>query len=94
MNTIRFDELDLNPQILRGIADMGFEEATPIQSQAIPVVLSGVDAVSYTHLDVYKRQVYNWNPVFPSESEFYPASDSCRYNLHFVEWNTSYDRSR
>ena len=40
MNTIRFDELDLNPQILRGIADMGFEEATPIQSQAIPVVLS------------------------------------------------------
>ena len=45
MNTIRFDELDLNPQILRGIADMGFEEATPIQSQAIPVVLSGVDVI-------------------------------------------------
>ena len=45
MNTIRFDELDLNPQILRGIADMGFEEATPIQSQAIPVVMSGVDVI-------------------------------------------------
>ena len=45
MNTNRIDELDLNPQILRGIADMGFEEATPIQSQAIPVVLSGVDVI-------------------------------------------------
>ena len=29
METIRFDELELNPKILRGIKDMGFEEATP-----------------------------------------------------------------
>ncbi len=43
METVRFDELDLYPQVLRAIADMGFEEATPIQSQAIPVVMSGVD---------------------------------------------------
>ena len=32
METIRFDELELNPKILRGIKDMGFEEATPIQA--------------------------------------------------------------
>ena len=38
METVRFDELELQPQILRGIKAMGFEEATPIQSQAIPVV--------------------------------------------------------
>lgn len=31
METVRFDELDLYPQVLRAIADMGFEEATPIQ---------------------------------------------------------------
>ena len=36
METVRFDELELQPQILRGIKAMGFEEATPIQSQAIP----------------------------------------------------------
>ena len=42
METVRFDELDLYPQVLRAIAEMGFEEATPIQSQAIPVVMSGV----------------------------------------------------
>ena len=45
METVRFDELDLDPQVLRAIADMGFEEATPIQSQAIPVVMSGVDVI-------------------------------------------------
>ena len=43
METVRFDELDLYPQVLRAIAEMGFEEATPIQSQAIPVVMSGSD---------------------------------------------------
>lgn len=45
METIRFDELDLCPQILRGIREMGFEEATPIQSKAIPVVMSGADVI-------------------------------------------------
>ncbi len=45
METVRFDELDLYPQILRAVEEMGFEEATPIQSQAIPVVMSGVDVI-------------------------------------------------
>ena len=45
METVRFDELELQPQILRGIKAMGFEEATPIQSQAIPVVMSGSDVI-------------------------------------------------
>ena len=45
METVRFDELDLYPQVLRAIKEMGFEEATPIQSQANPVVMSGVDVI-------------------------------------------------
>ena len=45
METVRFDELDLYPQVLRAIKEIGFEEATPIQSQAIPVVMSGVDVI-------------------------------------------------
>ena len=43
MEALRFDELDLYPQILRAIQEMGFEEATPIQCKAIPVVMEGVD---------------------------------------------------
>ena len=45
METVRFEQLNLYPQVLRAIEEMGFEEATPIQSQAIPVVMSGVDVI-------------------------------------------------
>ena len=41
METVKFEELGLYPQLLWAIKEMGFEEATPIQSQAIPVVIVG-----------------------------------------------------
>ena len=54
---MRFNELGLAPDLLRALADHGYTEPTPIQAQAIPIVLAGQDlTVSYTHLDVYKRQ--------------------------------------
>lgn len=58
METIRFDELDIKPQIMRGIRDMGFEEATPIQSQAIPVVLSGVDVIGQAQTGTGKTAAF------------------------------------
>ena len=45
MKTLRFDELNLSKDIQRAIKDMGFEEATPIQSQAIPVIMEGKDII-------------------------------------------------
>ena len=45
METVFFEELGLSPQILRAIKEIGFEEATPIQAQAIPAVLSGADVL-------------------------------------------------
>ena len=56
METVRFDELELQPQILRGIKAMGFEEATPIQSQAIPVVMSGSDVIGQAQTGTGKQQ--------------------------------------
>src|SRR3954447_15261427 len=40
-----FAELGLGPEILRAVERMGFEETTPIQSAAIPVLLGGADVV-------------------------------------------------
>ncbi len=40
-----FSELSLAPEILKAIERMGFEEASPIQSAAIPVLLEGADVV-------------------------------------------------
>ncbi len=42
---MRFDELDLHPQVAAAIAKMGFTRPTPIQEQAIPVAIQGRDVV-------------------------------------------------
>jgi len=41
-----FESLGLAEPILRAIAEAGYESPTPIQSQAIPVVLQGVDLLA------------------------------------------------
>ncbi len=41
-----FDSLGLSPEILRAVAEQGYHEPTPIQRQAIPVVLSGRDLMA------------------------------------------------
>ena len=58
METVRFDELDLNPKILRAIREMGFEEATPIQSKAIPVGLEGVDLIGQAQTGTGKTAAF------------------------------------
>ncbi|MBW9460112.1 ATP-dependent RNA helicase RhlE [Kluyvera sp. EC_51] len=41
-----FDSLGLNPDILRAVAEQGYQEPTPIQQQAIPAVLQGRDLMA------------------------------------------------
>ena len=40
---MKFEELQLAPAILKAVAEQGYETPTPIQAQAIPMVLSGRD---------------------------------------------------
>lgn len=40
---MRFDELGLVPELLQAVSDQGYTTPTPIQAQAIPIVLSGRD---------------------------------------------------
>ena len=43
LTAVRFSSLDLEPEILRGLEDVGFEYCTPIQAQSLPAVLAGRD---------------------------------------------------
>lgn len=43
MKRLTFEELPVSPEIKKAVAAMGFEEATPIQSLAIPLMLQGKD---------------------------------------------------
>lgn len=45
MAELKFDELGLNDKILKAINELGFEEPSQIQEQAIPVVLEGHDVI-------------------------------------------------
>ncbi len=40
-----FNELGLSPTVLRAVQDVGYKEPTPIQREAIPVVLTGRDVL-------------------------------------------------
>ena len=40
---MRFDELGLAPELLKAVSEEGYTDPTPIQAQAIPIVLSGKD---------------------------------------------------
>ena len=46
MNTITFEALKLAPEILKALAESGYTIPTPIQAQAIPVVLEGHDLMA------------------------------------------------
>lgn len=58
METIRFDELGISEQILKAITEMGFEEATPIQAQAIPVVMDGSDIIGQAQTGTGKTAAF------------------------------------
>src|SRR4051812_38815760 len=40
------NDLNLLPALVDAVADMGYTEPTPIQAQAIPVVLAGQDLIA------------------------------------------------
>ena len=58
METIKFDDLELDAAILRAVKEMGFEEATAIQSQAIPVALAGQDVIGQAQTGTGKTAAF------------------------------------
>ena len=42
---MKFEELNLAPQLLQALAACGYEEPTPIQAQTIPALLAGSDLI-------------------------------------------------
>lgn len=58
METIRFTEMELSPQILRAVEEMGFEEMSPIQAKAIPSILNGKDIVGQAQTGTGKTAAF------------------------------------
>ena len=55
---MKFDELNIDERILRAVEDMGFEETSPIQTQAIPAVLEGIDVIGQAQTGTGKTAAF------------------------------------
>lgn len=55
---MKYTESNLSSEILRAIKDMGFEEMTPIQEQAIPVLLTGKDVIGQAQTGTGKTAAF------------------------------------
>ncbi|MCW3076526.1 MAG: ATP-dependent helicase RhlE [Bacteroidetes bacterium] len=55
---IPFNDLNLSKPLLKALNDIGFETATPIQEKALPVLMSGVDAVGIAQTGTGKTFAY------------------------------------
>ena len=64
MDVTKFEELQLDDRIIRAITEMGFEEASPIQAQAIPVVLEGRDMIGQAQTGTGKTAAFGL-PLLP-----------------------------
>ncbi|HLD21273.1 MAG TPA: DEAD/DEAH box helicase, partial [Patescibacteria group bacterium] len=58
MHTIPFNELPLSKEIQKAISEMGFEEASPIQTQTIPLLLDGQDIIGQAQTGTGKTAAF------------------------------------
>ena len=58
MEHLKFEEMQLSPEICQAVLDMGFEEATPIQSQAIPLIKAGKDLIGQSQTGTGKTAAF------------------------------------
>jgi ATP-dependent RNA helicase DeaD len=58
MQTLKFSELPVSEEILHAVAEMGFVEASPIQADAIPVVLHGRDVIGQAQTGTGKTAAF------------------------------------
>ncbi len=53
-----FSNLDLRPELVQAVAELGYDEPTPIQAQVIPVLLSGQDVIGQAQTGTGKTAAF------------------------------------
>ena len=69
---MRFDELNLNDNILDALDDMRFETCTPIQEKCIPEILDGRDLIGVAQTGTGKTAAYLLPILSLIDDGFYP----------------------
>jgi ATP-dependent RNA helicase DeaD len=58
MKRLKFEELNISQEVLSAVKDMGFEEASPIQSEAIPLIMQGKDVIGQAQTGTGKTAAF------------------------------------
>lgn len=58
MEELRYEDADIDERILRAVKELGYEVMTPIQSQAIPVMLEGKDVIGQAQTGTGKTAAF------------------------------------
>jgi len=58
MNDSTFSELNISPEVLKAIQEMGFEAPTKVQSRSIPHILAGKDMVGHAQTGTGKTAAF------------------------------------
>jgi len=58
LKDMTFDELDLEEEVLDGLWAMNFHDCTPVQEQAIPILLAGKDLIACAQTGTGKTAAY------------------------------------
>jgi ATP-dependent RNA helicase DeaD len=69
---MKFKELNLSEEIQKGIDELGFEEATPIQAQSIPYIMEGSDIIGQAQTGTGKTCAFG----IPAVDMLEPDSES------------------
>ena len=56
--TLPFNELGLSPTIMQAIEEIGYEEATPIQTRTIPLLMEGKDLIGQSQTGTGKTAAF------------------------------------
>ncbi|MFV1917739.1 MAG: DEAD/DEAH box helicase, partial [Patescibacteria group bacterium] len=55
---MKFDTLNLDKDLLKGLADAGLEKCTPVQEQSLPESLTGKDIIAQSQTGTGKTAVF------------------------------------
>ena len=58
VEAMRYEDSDIDPRILRAVTEMGFSEMTPIQQQAIPLLMEGRDVIGQAQTGTGKTAAF------------------------------------
>ena len=81
---MKFSELQLNANVLEALDAMRFDECTPIQEQAIPIILEGKDLIAVAQTGTGKTAAFLL-PVLNKLSEGKHPEDAINCVIRFLK---------